>query len=62
MLVQNPCEQAKIACEEISRQVAGWELAIRKDIVALNKTRILREIDSAMEELKTLKDFVLRSY
>lgn len=62
MIMKSPCKQAENACEEISRQAAGWELAIREDIVALNKNRILCEIDSAVEELKALRDFVLRSY
>ena len=62
MLLKSPYTQAEEACEEISRQAAGWKRAIRDDIVALNKTRILCEIDSVIEILKGLKDFVLRSY
>ena len=45
MLLKSPYTQAEEACEEISRQAAGWKRAIRDDIVALNKTRILCEID-----------------
>ena len=62
MLLKSPYTQAEEACDEISHQAAGWKRAIRDDIVALNKTRILCEIDSAIEILKGLKDFVLRSY
>ena len=62
MLLKSPYTQAEEDCKEISRLAAGWKRAIRDDIVALNKTRIRCEIDSAIEILKGLKDFVLRSY
>ena len=49
---------ARVVSHSVEYHARGWEWALEKKIVSINKSRIMCEIECAIDDLNDLKQYI----